>query len=99
MKTITEISALRQQIKIWKQSGLTVAFVPTMGNLHQGHFSLVEKAKTVADKVVASIFINPMQFSANEDLDSYPRTLIKSARPKSFRHRFIIYAYSGYYLP
>ena len=75
MKTITEISALRQQIKTWKQSGLTVAFVPTMGNLHQGHFSLIEKAKTVADKVVASIFVNPMQFGENEDLDAYPRTL------------------------
>ncbi|WP_042148092.1 MULTISPECIES: pantoate--beta-alanine ligase [unclassified Pseudoalteromonas] len=75
MKTVTEISALRQQIKAWKQSGLTVAFVPTMGNLHQGHFSLIEKAKTLADKVVASIFVNPMQFGANEDLDSYPRTL------------------------
>jgi len=75
VKTITEISTLRQQIKTWKQSGLTVAFVPTMGNLHQGHFSLIEKAKTVADKVVASIFVNPMQFGANEDLDSYPRTL------------------------
>jgi len=75
VKTITEISALRQQIKTWKQNGLTVAFVPTMGNLHQGHFSLIEKAKAVADKVVASIFVNPMQFGANEDLDSYPRTL------------------------
>lgn len=75
MKTVTDISALRQQIKAWKQNGLTVAFVPTMGNLHQGHFSLIEKAKTLADKVVASIFVNPMQFGANEDLDNYPRTL------------------------
>ncbi|SFB81599.1 pantoate--beta-alanine ligase [Pseudoalteromonas denitrificans] len=75
MKTLSELSALREQIKQWKLNGLTVAFVPTMGNLHQGHFSLIEKAKSVADKVVASIFVNPMQFGINEDLDNYPRTL------------------------
>ena len=75
MQSITEIKSLRSQIKAWRQAGLSVAFVPTMGNLHRGHFSLVEKAKNVADKVVVSIFVNPMQFGANEDLDNYPRTL------------------------
>ena len=75
MQSITEIKSLRSQIRTWRQAGLSVAFVPTMGNLHRGHFSLVEKAKTLADKVVVSIFVNPMQFGANEDLDSYPRTL------------------------
>lgn len=75
MQSITEIKSLRSQIKAWRQAGLSVALVPTMGNLHRGHFSLVEKAKTIADKVVVSIFVNPMQFGANEDLDSYPRTL------------------------
>jgi pantoate--beta-alanine ligase len=75
MQSITEIKSLRSQIKAWRQVGLSVALVPTMGNLHQGHFSLVEKAKTMADKVVVSIFVNPMQFGENEDLDSYPRTL------------------------
>ncbi|WP_372859849.1 pantoate--beta-alanine ligase [Pseudoalteromonas sp.] len=75
MQSITEIKSLRSQIRAWRQAGLSVAFVPTMGNLHRGHFSLVEKAKTLADKVVVSIFVNPMQFGANEDLDSYPRTL------------------------
>ncbi|BBW92414.1 pantothenate synthetase [Pseudoalteromonas sp. PS1M3] len=75
MQSITEIKSLRSQIKAWRQAGLSVAFVPTMGNLHRGHFSLVEKAKTLADKVVVSIFVNPMQFGANEDLDNYPRTL------------------------
>lgn len=75
MQSISEIKSLRSQIKAWRQQGLSIAFVPTMGNLHQGHFSLVEKAKTLADKVVVSIFVNPMQFGANEDLDSYPKTL------------------------
>ena len=75
MQSITEIKSLRSQVKAWRQAGLSVALVPTMGNLHRGHFSLVEKAKTLADKVVVSIFVNPMQFGANEDLDNYPRTL------------------------
>lgn len=75
MQTISEISDLRQTIKTWHQQGLTVAFVPTMGNLHAGHISLVTEAHKHADKVVASIFINPMQFGENEDIDNYPRTL------------------------
>ena len=75
MQSITEIKSLRSQIKAWRQAGLSIALVPTMGNLHLGHFSLVEKAKMMADKVVVSIFVNPMQFGANEDLDNYPRTL------------------------
>ncbi len=75
MNTITNISDLRQQIKDWRQKGLTIAFVPTMGNLHAGHISLVDEAHKHADKVVASIFVNPMQFGENEDIDKYPRTM------------------------
>jgi len=75
MQTIEKISDLRSEIKDWRQQGLKIAFVPTMGNLHQGHISLVEKARSVADKVVVSIFVNPMQFGANEDIDNYPRTM------------------------
>ncbi len=75
MKTVSEISSLRAQIKAWRQQGLTIAFVPTMGNLHAGHISLVDEAHKHADKIVASIFVNPMQFGKNEDIDSYPRTM------------------------
>lgn len=75
MKTVTNINELRTQVKKWRQQGLSIAFVPTMGNLHAGHISLVDEAHKHADKVIASIFINPMQFGENEDIDSYPRTM------------------------
>jgi len=75
MMCLTSATELSQKIKAWKVEGCSVAFVPTMGNLHQGHLSLVEKAKGLADKVVVSIYVNPMQFGVGEDLDSYPRTL------------------------
>jgi len=75
MKTISDIKQLRQQVALWRQQGLTIAFVPTMGNLHAGHISLVTEAHKHANKVIASIFVNPMQFGANEDIDNYPRSM------------------------
>lgn len=74
MQTIKTIRALRASIKQWRQDGHSIAFVPTMGNLHDGHIKLVEIACQQADKVVVSIFVNPIQFGPNEDLASYPRT-------------------------
>lgn len=75
MNIISSINDLRVQIRQWRQAGERIAFVPTMGNLHNGHFRLVDIARQHADRVIVSIFVNPMQFGANEDLDNYPRTL------------------------
>lgn len=74
MQTVKTIKALRANIRQWRQAGQSIAFVPTMGNLHDGHIKLVESARHQADKVVVSIFVNPTQFGPNEDFASYPRT-------------------------
>jgi len=75
MNLITTPTDLRQQCRDWRQQGLTIALVPTMGFLHAGHMSLMDHARLRADRLVVSVFVNPTQFGPNEDLDSYPRDL------------------------
>lgn len=75
MQVIAEIAPLREQILQWRREGQRIAFVPTMGHLHDGHLTLVRRARENADVVVVSIFVNPMQFDKADDLAAYPRTL------------------------
>ena len=74
MQTVARPSELRALVAAWRRNGERIAFVPTMGNLHAGHGSLVGRASELADRVIVSIFVNPLQFGPNEDFAAYPRT-------------------------
>ena len=80
MMTVTTIAGVREQVGRWRAAGERVVFVPTMGNLHAGHVSLIEAARKHGERFVASIFVNPMQFGPNEDFAHYPRTPTQDAR-------------------
>jgi pantoate--beta-alanine ligase len=74
MITLTTIAALRKEVAVWRQEHQRIALVPTMGNLHAGHLRLIAAAREQATRVIATIFVNPLQFAAHEDLATYPRT-------------------------
>jgi pantoate--beta-alanine ligase len=79
MDTVTTVAAVREHVRRWRSEGRRVAFVPTMGNLHAGHVSLIDAARRHGDRFIASIFVNPMQFGPNEDYAQYPRTPTQDA--------------------
>ncbi len=88
---IYTVEELREAIKFHRGNGKKIGLVPTMGNLHQGHISLVKTAQQYADIIITSIFVNPSQFAANEDLSSYPRTLDSDAKMLTAAHSEILF--------
>lgn len=75
MELVTTVKEVRERVNAWRKEGLSVGLVPTMGYLHEGHKSLIERAAKENDRVVVSVFVNPIQFAPNEDLESYPRDI------------------------
>jgi pantoate--beta-alanine ligase len=92
MQTVQDAAALRAVIRGWRSQGQTVGFVPTMGNLHAGHHSLIKLARARTDRVVASVFVNPTQFGPNEDFDRYPRTLVQDQAGLAEQHCDLLFA-------
>jgi pantoate--beta-alanine ligase len=80
METVVTIEAVRAHVRAWRSKGQRIGFVPTMGNLHAGHLSLLAAARYRADRVIASVFVNPLQFGPQEDFARYPRTPVEDAR-------------------
>ena len=77
MYQATSVAEIRQYAQHWKDNKQSIAFIPTMGNLHKGHLSLIQKGQSLCDRTICSIFVNPMQFGPNEDFNHYPRTLTR----------------------
>ena len=92
MKTVNIIDALRHTVAAWRSRGERIAFVPTMGNLHDGHLALIDEAKKQADRTVASIFVNPLQFGEGEDFETYPRTMDEDSRQLTSRGVDLLFA-------
>lgn len=95
MKITSTIKEVRDNVKLWRSEGLTVGLVPTMGYLHEGHQSLIKRAVKENDRVVVSIFINPLQFGENEDLDTYPEDFARDSKICSSEGASMIFHPSG----
>lgn len=95
MRIIETSLILCREIRRWKQEGKRIAFVPTMGNLHDGHLTLIDQAKQQADIVIASIFVNPMQFDRQSDLANYPRTLQEDCEKLKRKNIDLVFAPSA----
>lgn len=80
MRFVKTVQEVKEQVKEWKKEGLTIGLVPTMGYLHEGHESLIKRAVRENDRVVVSVFVNPIQFAPSEDLESYPRDIEADCR-------------------
>lgn len=92
MNIVHNIKEVRNQVKLWRSEGLSVGYVPTMGFLHEGHASLIKKASEENDRVVVSIFVNPIQFGPNEDFEKYPRDLERDSYTCSSNGADLIFA-------
>lgn len=92
MITLQTIGQLRRQLSTWRKAGQRIALVPTMGNLHVGHLKLVERARELAERVVVTIFVNPLQFGQGEDFDNYPRTLAEDSQKLEEYHADLLFA-------
>jgi pantoate--beta-alanine ligase len=92
MDIVHSLIELRKVIAGERRQGHTVGFVPTMGNLHEGHLTLIDAARKASDLVICSVFVNPLQFGENEDFDAYPRTLEEDSRLLEARGCHILFA-------
>jgi pantoate--beta-alanine ligase len=92
LPTVRTVAALRAHVRVWRERGETVALVPTMGALHPGHLALVRMARQQADRVVASVFVNPTQFGPKEDFAAYPRDEVRDAELLSAERCDLMYA-------
>src|SRR5258707_7549304 len=88
METVTTIAAVRERVRGWRREGRRVAFVPTMGDLHPGHVSLIQAARRRGERFVARIFVDPMQFGPDEDFAHYPRTPPRDAHKLASARRY-----------
>lgn len=95
METVHRIAEVRTQVAAWRRQGQSTVLVPTMGNLHEGHLDLVRTARSLGDRVVVSVFVNPMQFGPHEDFERYPRTLPQDQQQLAHQQADLLFAPSA----